>query len=109
MNYSAVVNTYVLHEVLWNLGRLARARLTLNNQDLVLSDGGQEILSVGEYGQAASHFLDGLLLFFSLRELRFLILSASARRGNKYKMAIDNNYSMATKSGNSIFGAEDSG
>lgn len=69
-----MVNAYVLHEVLRNLGCLARAGLTLDNQDLVVSDGSEEVLSVRKYGQAASYFLDGQLLFFSLRELGFIIL-----------------------------------
>lgn len=77
-----MVKTYIFHEVLRNLSRLARTGLTLDNQDLVVSNGSEEILSVGKYGKATSHFLDGLLLFFSLRELRFIILSAIRERAN---------------------------
>lgn len=94
-----MVNTYILYEVLRNLGCLARAGLTLDNQDLMVSDGNKEVFSVRKYGQAASHFLDGLLLFFSLRELRFIILSAIRVRENINIKKQDNN---KTKENNRI-------
>lgn len=56
----------MFQEVLRDLGGLARARLPLNDQDLVLLDGSQQVLSVGEDGQAASDLLHRLFLHLRL-------------------------------------------
>lgn len=66
--------THRLHEELGDLGGLAGARLSLDDQDLVLLDGQEQVLSVGEHGQAASHFLDGLLLDLRLGQGCLLLL-----------------------------------
>lgn len=56
------VMTHLLEEVLWDLGGLPGARLALNDEDLVIGDGGQELLPEGEHRKAAADSLDGLLL-----------------------------------------------
>lgn len=66
--------TYFFIEVLRDLGSLSGARLTLNDQDLVLLNGSQQVLPVGEDGQAASDLLHGLLLQLSLGKSRGLMV-----------------------------------
>lgn len=80
---SAVFCTHILQEVLGDLGGLPGARLSLDDQDLVLVDGGQQVFSVGEDGEAASDLLHGLFLQLRLRQRRSLLLlkEATIRRG----------------------------
>lgn len=66
--------TYFFTEVLRDLGSLSGARLTLNDQDLVLLNGSQQVLPVGEDGQAASDLLHGLLLQLGLGKSRGLLV-----------------------------------
>lgn len=53
---------YLLKEVLWDLGGLPRACLAFNDEDLVISNGSQELLTKGEHREAAADSLDRLLL-----------------------------------------------
>lgn len=66
--------THIFQEVLWDLGGLFRACLTLNDQDLVLVDGSQQVLSVGKDGQASSDLLHGLFVQLSLGQSRDLLI-----------------------------------
>lgn len=68
------MQTHVLQQVLWDLGGLPGARLPLYDQDLVLSDGGQQVLPVGEDGQAAAPLLHGALLQLGLRQRRLRLV-----------------------------------
>lgn len=70
-------NTHILHEVLRNLGCFTRAGFPFNDQDLMIPDSSQEIFSVGKYRQTSSNLLNGLLLFLSMRKLRFGILKSN--------------------------------
>lgn len=53
---------YLLKEVLRDLGGLARACLAFDDEDLMISNSGQELLAKWEHRKAAAHGLDGLLL-----------------------------------------------
>lgn len=54
--------TYLFKEVLWDLGGLPRACLAFNDEDLMICNGSQELLSKWEHREAAADGLDGLLL-----------------------------------------------
>jgi hypothetical protein len=54
--------TDLLKEVLWDLCGLPRASLAFDDEDLMVGNGGQKLLSEGEHGQAAAHSLDRFLL-----------------------------------------------
>lgn len=54
--------TDLLKQVLWDLCGLPRASLAFDDEDLVTGNGGQELLSEGEHGQAAADGLDGFFL-----------------------------------------------
>lgn len=56
------VMTDLLKEVLWDLCGLPGASLAFDDEDLMVGNGGQELLSEGEHWQAAAHCLDGLFL-----------------------------------------------
>lgn len=63
-----VICSYFFAEVLGDLGSLSRACLPLNDQHLVLLNGGQQVPPVWEDGEAASDLLHGLLLQLCLGE-----------------------------------------
>ena len=73
------VCAHIFQEILWDLGGFSGARLPFNDQDLVLLDGGQQVLSVREDGEAASDLLHGLFLLLRLRQRRFLLILKSTR------------------------------
>lgn len=72
--YSVRFYIHLFKEILWDLGGLSRARFPLNDKDLVLVDGREQVLSVGEDGKAASHLLHGLFLQLRLGKSRSFLL-----------------------------------
>lgn len=54
--------TYLLKEILWDLGGLSRARFALNDEDLMISNSSEEIRPEREHRKASADGLDGLLL-----------------------------------------------
>lgn len=54
--------TDLLKEVLGDLCGLPRASLAFDDEDLMVGNGSQELLSEGVHWQAAANGLDGLLL-----------------------------------------------
>lgn len=78
---NSLVYVHLFKEILGDLGGLSGARFPLNDKDLVLLDGSQQVLSVGEDGKAASHLLHGLFLQLCLRKSRgILILITTGRK-----------------------------
>lgn len=53
---------YLLKEILRDLGGLPRACLAFNDEDLMISDSSQELLTKWKHREAAADSLDGLLL-----------------------------------------------
>lgn len=69
--------SYFFIEVLGDLGRFSGACLPLNDQHLVFLNGRQQVPPVGEYWEAASDLLHGLLLQLCLGKSRgFSVLKA---------------------------------
>ena len=54
--------THLLKQILWDLGGLSRARLALDDEDLMISNSSQELLAEREHRKAPADGLDGLLL-----------------------------------------------
>lgn len=53
---------YLLKQILRDLGGLPGACLAFDDEDLMISNSSQELLSEWEHGEAAADSLDGLLL-----------------------------------------------
>lgn len=75
--------THVFQEVLRDLGGFPRARLSFDDEDLVLVDGGQQVVSVGKDGKAASDFLHWLFFQLSLRQSRSILILNGTRSEEK--------------------------
>lgn len=75
--------THVFQEVLRDLGGFPRARLSFDDEDLVLVDGGQQVVSVGKDGKAASDFLHWLFFQLSLRQSRSILILNVTRSEEK--------------------------